>query len=58
MPSFGCRNAAGAWLGTYVRAIARDETKDFRIAGKLLFSFLDFIDLVCTYERHYGAHKL
>ncbi len=43
MPWLGCRNAAGAWMGTYVRSIARDEAKDFRIAGKLLFSLLDFL---------------
>ncbi len=43
MPRLGCRNAAGEWTGTYVRSIARDETKDFCIAGKLLFSLLDFL---------------
>ncbi len=55
MPSFGCRNAAGAWMGK--RAIARPGTKEFCIAGKFLFSLLDFLSTWRKYERHYCAHK-
>ncbi len=43
MPWLGCRNAAGQWMGTYVRSVARPKAKDFCIAGKLLFSLLDLL---------------